>query len=168
MADFRIVKSVKRKAKKSSGPLKALMVILTMVFLVCGIMFSRGFMLPCFLMAVLYLYYDANASREYEYILEDRMLKIDVIRGRRFRTTAHELDLDQMIILAPHDSDEVSAWKNGGTEKIKKYDYTSYENDTPYYTMIIGDNTNKIKLLLDFDEEIMNNLKRKYPNKVHR
>ena len=82
--------------------------------------------------------------------------------------TRHKLDLDQLIVLAPHDSNEVSAWKKGGIEKIRKFDYTSYEDDTPYFTMIINENNEKIKLLLDLDDEILENIKRKYPNKVFR
>ena len=50
--------------------------------------------------------------------------------------------------------------------KLPKYDYTSYEEDTPYYTMIIMENRTKIKLLLDLDEEMLQTLKRLYPERV--
>ena len=51
--------------------------------------------------------------------------------------------------------------------KLPKYDYTSYEEDTPYYTMIIMENSQKIKLLLDLSEDMLNTLKKRYPDKVY-
>ena len=51
-------------------------------------------------------------------------------------------------------------------KRYRKYDYTSYEEDTPYYTMIIMENRTKIKLLLDLDEEMLQTLKRLYPERV--
>ena len=56
--------------------------------------------------------------------------------------------------------------KDAGGVKLPKYDYTSYEEDTPYYTMIIMENRTKIKLLLDLDEEMLQTLKRLYPERV--
>ena len=168
MTDYRIVKQVHRKVRNSSKVLKTIMLIFIVIFMLSAIMFSRGFMLPCFLMTALYVFYDTVACKEYEYVLDDRELSIYMILGRRYRLTRHKLDLDQMIVLAPHDSNEVSAWKKGGIEKIKKFDYTSYEDNTPYYTMIINENNEKIKLLLDLDDEILENIKRKYPNIVFR
>ena len=56
--------------------------------------------------------------------------------------------------------------KNGGSVKLKKYDYTSYEEDTPYYTMIIMEERQKIKLLLDLNDEFLQALKSQYPEKV--
>ncbi|MFR7899387.1 MAG: hypothetical protein ACLU6Y_05740 [Ruminococcus sp.] len=62
-------------------------------------------------------------------------LTIDVIYGNKYRKTAHELDLRELEMIAPHWHQAVAKYKkNGGTEHLKKYDYTSYEEDTPYYT----------------------------------
>ena len=57
--------------------------------------------------------------------------------------------------------------KNTGTEKLKKYDYTSYEEDVPYYTMIIKEDGHKIKLLLDLTEEMLHTMKTQFPEKVY-
>ena len=51
--------------------------------------------------------------------------------------------------------------------KLKKYDYTSYDEDTPYYTMIIREDGHKIKLLLDLNEELLHAMKTQYPEKVY-
>ena len=57
--------------------------------------------------------------------------------------------------------------KNTGTEKLKKYDYTSYEDDVPYYTMIIQEDGRKIKLLLDLTEEMLHTMKTQFPERVY-
>ena len=57
--------------------------------------------------------------------------------------------------------------KNTGTEKLKKYDYTSYEDDVPYYTMIIREDGRKIKLLLDLTEEMLHTMKTQFPERVY-
>ena len=55
----------------------------------------------------------------------------------------------------------------GGTEKLKKYDYTSYNDDIPYYTMIIVEDGRKIKILLDLNSEMLHEMKRMCPDKVY-
>ena len=57
--------------------------------------------------------------------------------------------------------------KNTGSEKLKKYDYTSYEDDVPYYTMIIQEDGRKIKLLLDLTEEMLHTMKTQFPERVY-
>ena len=45
--------------------------------------------------------------------------------------------------------------------------YTSYEDDVPYYTMIIREDGRKIKLLLDLTEEMLHTMKTQFPEKVY-
>ena len=53
------------------------------------------------------------------------------------------------------------------TEKLKKYDYTSYDDDVPYYTMFVKEDGNKIKLLLDLTDEMLHTIKTLHPQKVY-
>lgn len=167
MQDYKIVEQVKRKRKAMSGALRKVMVVLAVFFVLLGIAVHQGFMLPGFLLAALYFVYDIFSQKEYEYVLEGKTLEISVILGRRYRRTAHTLDLAQMEVTAPNWHDAVAAYrKNGGTIHLPKYDYTSYEEDTPYYTMIVTEGREKIKLLLDLNEEMLQSMKRRYPGKV--
>ena len=138
MYDYRIVEQVSRKKKHMSGALRKVMVIFAALFVLMGIAISQAFMLPGFLLALLYFVYDIFSQRDYEYTMENGELTIDVIYGKKYRKTAHVLKLEDMEVTAPHWHEKVSKYKkNTGTEKLKKYDYTSYEDDVPYYTMII-------------------------------
>ena len=167
MYDYRIVEQVTRKKKAMSGVLRKVMVFFAVIFILMGIMISQAFMLAGFLLLALYFLYDIFSQRDYEYTMENGELTIDVIYGNKYRRTAHELDLRQLEVVAPHWHQAVEKYKkNGGTEHLKKFDYTSYEDDTPYYTMIIKEDGHKIKLLLDLTEEMLHTMKTKYPQKV--
>lgn len=165
--DYKIVTQVSRKKKKMSGLLKIVMIALAVLFVLMGIAFSRGFMLPGFLMALLYLVYGVFSKKDYEYTLEDGMLTVDVIYGGRYRRNKHQLNLQELEVLAPNWHDAVAKYRiKGGTVRLRKYDYTSYDDDIPYYTMIIMENKKKIKLLLDLTDEMLQRIRRMCPGKV--
>ena len=168
MYDYKIVEQVSRKKKSMSGVLRKVMIIFAVVFVVLGITVSQSFMLAGFLLAALYFIFDIFSQKDYEYTLENDQLGIDVIYGKKYRKTAHVLDLNNLEVVAPHWHESVAKYKkNGGTESLKKYDYTSYDDDIPYYTMIIREDGRKIKLLLDLTEEMLHTMKTQHPEKVY-
>lgn len=79
----------------------------------------------------------------------------------------HELDLATLEVVAPHEHEAVRIYKKGKGNDLKKYDYTSYEDGVEYYTMIIYEDNEKIKLLLDLNEEMLTELKKRYPTKIY-
>ncbi len=167
MYNYRIVTQVTRKPKPMTGFLRTAMIVFAVIFLLMGIMLSQGFMLPGFLLVVLYYFYSTYCQKDYEYILEDNHLTIDVIFGKRHRRPAHNLDMEALEVLAPSWHDTVARYRrDGGSVRLTKYDYTSYEEDTPYYTMIITENREKIKLLLDLSDDMIQMIKRRYPDRV--
>lgn len=167
MYNYKIVEQVKRKQKKMSGVLRKLMLVFGVLFVVMGITISQAFMLAGFLLVGLYFVYDIFSMKEYEYVLENNQLEIDVILGKRYRKTAHILDLQELEVVAPPRHEAVAKYrKDGGSVKLQKYDYTSYDENTPYYTMIIMEDKRKIKILLDLSDGMLQTLKRLYPEKV--
>lgn len=167
MYSSRIVEQVIRKPKAMTGALRKTMVVFAVIFVIMGIAISQGFMLPGFLLALLYFVYDVLSQKEYEYVLDGDRFEVHVILGKRYRRTAHVLELKDLEVVAPSRHEKVAAYrKEGGGIRLPKYDYTSYEEDTPYYTMIILEDREKIKLLLDLSEGMLQAMKRMYPNKV--
>lgn len=168
MYDYKIVEQVSRKKKSMSGILRKAMIIFAVFFVILGITISQSFMLAGFLLAALYFVYDVFSQKDYEYTLESDTLTIDVIYGKKYRKTAHVLYLKNMEVTAPHWHESVAKYKkNGGTEKLKTYDYTSYDDEVPYYTMIVTEDGNKIKLLLDLTDEMLHTIKTLHPQKVY-
>lgn len=167
MYGSKITVQVKRKKKAGTGLLKALMIFFGVLFVLMGIMFSRGFMLSGFLLIVLYFVFDTFSKKEYEYTMEGPDFRISVIWGGHYRKDAHILNLQEMEVVAPNWHESVAKYRaKGGIEKLHKYDYTSYNDDVPYYTMIIKEDGRKIKLLLDLNEEILNEMRRICPGRV--
>lgn len=167
MYDYKIVEQVTRKKKKLSGVLKKTMVFFAVVFVLMGITISQAFMLAGFCLAGLYFIYGTFCQRDYEYTLENDTLTIDVIYGNKYRKTAHELDLRELEVIAPHWHQAVAKYKkNGGTEHLKKYDITSYEEDTALLHHDHKGGRTQTKLLLDLTQEMLHTIKTKYPRKV--
>ena len=160
-----MVVAVKRKEKPSEKFLRVLMVILAVLFLLQGIIFSRAFMLPCLLMTGAYFWYSHASRREYEYTLEDGHMTIERAASSG-RTVLHEINLADVEALASPDDPCVARYKKGGEEKIRKFDYTSYEENQPYYTMIAKEDGQKIKLLLDLTPEAISLIRQANPPAV--
>ena len=168
MNDYKITQQVKRKSKRFAKPLSVTMVILAVVLVILAIMFDTGLMMPAFLFAALYYVFSINADTEYEYTMENGVMTIDVIRGKRRRKTVHTLDIKDVEVIAPNWHEAVEKYrKDGGTEKLKKFDYTSYDDNIPYYTMIAYEDKEKIKLLLDLNISMLEAIKRVYPHKMY-
>ncbi|MCD8301078.1 MAG: hypothetical protein LUC41_07940 [Clostridiales bacterium] len=165
---YDITKQVERRKKKFYGLLSKLMIIFAIVFVVCGIIFQNGYFFPAILLALLYYFYTYNANLSFEYNFLQEYFTVDVIRGRRGRKTTQVVYYKDIEVVAPPDHDTVLKYKKkGGTEKVKKYDYTSYLEGIPYYTVIFTRDREKVKLLMDLDDEILHALKLKYPQKVY-
>ena len=126
MMDFKLTQQVQRKPKKGSKLLGRLMVIFAVIFVILGIIFQSGYFMPAFLLAALYYIYSMFNDSAYEYNFENEQFSIDVIKGKRRRRTAHVLYYKNLEVVAPPDHETVMKYKKkGGTEKIRKYDYTS-------------------------------------------
>ena len=167
MQGAKLIQQVKRKQKKMTGVLRKLMVVFGVFFVLLGIMISRAFMLAGFLQVALYYVFDVLSRKEYEYILDGKTLTIDVIYGKRYRKTAHIIDMTEMEVTAPNRHEAVAKYrKDGGGVRLPKFDNTSYEDDIPYYTMIVIEDREKKKLLLDLNQELLFALKKQYPSKV--
>ena len=154
-----VVISVSRTVRPREVLLRRLMAVLAAVFLAQGILFSTGFMLPCFLMTLCYFWFSHASRREYEYTLEDGLLRIERVsdRGRR---VLHEIPFSEVKLLCRPDAPEAAPYRKGGSVRIRKVDYTSYREDVPYYTMIAAENGQPLKLLLDLTEEGIRVLRR--------
>ena len=158
----KITVNVHRSRGSYTVVLKWAMIVLGVLFLLMGIIFSRSFLLPCFFMAALYFWYDANIIRDYEYVLVDGVLTVTVIKGGSRRLTEHSIKMCDVIAFAEHDDDAVALYRKGGSEaKIRKYDYTSYDESEPYWTMIATEDGRKVKLLLDPGQEMINEVRRR-------
>ena len=160
-----IVISVNRVIRPREVFLRRLMAALAVLFLLQAIMFSTGFMLPCFLMTLCYFWFSYASKREYEYTLENDTLRIERVsdRGRR---VLYEIPFSAVKLLCRPDAPEALPYKKGGSIPIKKADFTSYRDDVPYYTLIAEENGQSVKLLLDLNDAAIRMIRRRNPAAV--
>ncbi len=169
MAGNLIQIEVHRDKKASARLLSVVILVLGIVTLFMGIMLDRGFLMVCLLLAMLYYAFDAFSRRDYEYTYENERLKIDVIYGGRYRKNAQLIPMEQVVVIAQHDAEAVFRYRKGQPEgNLRKYDYTSYKDEIPYYTLIARDADSglKSKVLLDLNQEMLGEMKRRFPDKV--
>ena len=166
MMNYKMVKEVHRRVKTSTKVLSKTMIVLCVLFLLAGIVMDRGMLFLSLLTAGMYFIFEAYSVKDYEYVMEGNSFTITVIHARRRRREEHMLNLKELEVVAPNWHEAVAKYRlKGGTEKLPKYDYTSYEPEIPY-TMIITENQKKIKLLLDLPEDMLQAMKRINPQKV--
>ncbi len=165
--NYKMVKEVHRRVKTSTKILAKTMIVLCVLFLLAGIVLDRGMLFLSLLTAGMYFIHEAYSVKDFEYVMEGERFTITVIHGNRRRREEHVLNLREMEAVAPNWHEAVAKYRlKGGTEKLPKYDYTSYDPDVPYYTMIIMEKQKKIKLLLDLPEDMLQAMKRINPQKV--
>ena len=156
----KIVISVTRRTRPSEKYIRVAMVALAVLFLLGAVASgNRGMMLPCFLMAMGYFVYTYATRRQYEYILENGRMRVDRLMERG-RVTRHEFALQDIEILAAPRDEAVAPFRKDGTVKLKKFDYTSYDDSVPYYTMIVREDGQRIKLLLDLTDAAIDRIRR--------
>ena len=158
--DETVVISVSRKGRPSETLLRRVMAGLSVLCLLQAVVFSTGFMLPCFLAAIGYYWLRFASRKEYEYTLGEETLKIERVSDHG-RSLHYEIPYGEILLVCEPDAAEAMPYKKGGEIPVHKKDYTSYREGVPYYTVIVRDKPRPLKLLLDLTPEAIRLLRRK-------
>lgn len=142
---------IKRKTSIKGMCLRMLAILLvfaglfSMLFL--GVL---GFTITALLVYGAYLIFN-QTSVEYEYSLVNGDLTVDKIMGQNKRKHAGEFDIKQAEIIAPAYSDDIISRING----IKTLDFSSGFRNDGRYSMILYDGKERIQVLFDPNENII-------------
>ena len=101
---------------------------------------------------------------EYEYLILNKELDVDVIYSQKKRKSAGKFDLNSMDLMAPLNSVRMDYYN--GDVRMKICDYTSGAPGIVPYAMIIKKDQANAKVLLELDKETVENIRKSYPNKV--
>ncbi len=102
-----------------------------------------------------------KTDAEYEYVHTNDVFDVDVVIRNSRRKQLFTVDLAQVALIAPADSDEVRA-----CGKIKTTDYSGSAAGAVLYAMICAKGGKQQKLLLSLDEPMRRSLKQWIPDKV--
>lgn len=152
---------VARKSKPTDILIKGVSIGATVVLLVIGLM-SLPFLVAGVIAGVLCYLFLPNLDLEYEYLYIDKTIQIDKIMSKQKRKRVAEYELDKMEIFAQEKAYQLDEYKN---RKMTVRDYSSGDESHSRYIMILNDGETK-KLILEPNEEMVKSIKNMYPRKV--
>ena len=105
-----------------------------------------------------------NLDLEYEYVYVNGELDIDKIMAKSKRKRVQSFDLAKMEIMAPVNSHRMD-YQNHNT-KLKVLDFSSGNKEHKVYAMIIPDEKEICKVLLEPDQTLLENIQKSCTRKV--
>lgn len=154
---------VKRKTPAYMKFLKILSIMLTVCFIVLGMVFLVGLLLAIIFGVAAYFIY-LNADLEYEYLYVDKELTIDKVMAKSRRKRVATFDLNKMEIVAPIKSWHLDNYKNR-TDKV--FDYSSGEERQPDKRFLFFYDGQK-KIIFEPNEEMVKAMQFSAPRKVYK
>ena len=152
---------IARKPSAVLSFLKMLLIMLTVVFVVIGVVFIPG-LLVAIITGVGAYFATMNANVEYEYLYLDKEISVDKVMAKSKRKKAGAFAIEQMEIFAPLNSHRLDSYKN---RELKTLDYSSGIAAQPErrYMMVWNGNT---KIILEPNEEMIKAVQSIAPRKV--
>ncbi len=140
---------------------KMLFMMLTVVFVVIGIVFIPGLLVAIGTGVAAYFSY-LNADIEYEYLYLDKEISVDKVMAKSRRKKVGSYSLDKMEIFAPLNSHRLDSYRN---RQLKTLDYSSGIAAQPEkrYMMIWNGDT---KIILEPNAEMIKAVQNVAPRKV--
>lgn len=118
---------VKRKTPAYLTLLKMLFIMMTVCFVLAGLIFSPA-LLIALLMGIAAYFITMNANLEYEYLYVDKELTVDKVMNKSKRKRVATFDVGKIEIMAPIKSHHLDSYKN---RNYKAVDYSSWEEKQP-------------------------------------
>ncbi len=152
---------VKRKTPAYMKLLRILFIMLTVCFVLIGLILIPALLIGIALGVVSYFIY-MNSELEYEYLYVDRELTVDKVMAKSKRKRVAVFNLDKMEIVAPVKSWHLDNYKNRN-DKIS--DYSSGEEKQPDKRYVFYYDGQK-KVIFEPNEEMIKAMQFAAPRKV--
>lgn len=152
---------VARKPSMLLSFLKILLIMLTVVFVLVGVVYFPG-LIVAVVTGVGAYFATMNANIEYEYLYLDREISVDKVMAKSRRKKANTFNVDQMEMLAPLNSHRLDYYRNQNTKTL---DYSSGVAAQPErrYMMIYEGN---VKVIIEPNAEMIKAIQSIAPRKV--
>lgn len=154
---------VKKEQSAKDKIIKFLLIGLIAVTAVVGLVFIFAWIATLILGVVAYFVLP-NLDLEYEYVFVNGELDVDKIMAKSKRKRLKSFDLAKLEIMAPVNSHRMD-YQNHNS-KLKVVDFSSGNKNHKVFAMIIPDEKEVCKVLLEPDRELLENIKKTCPRKV--
>ena len=98
---------------------------------------------------------------QYEYLHEKEILRINKIDGWNKKRKAATVDLTHIECIVPLGDERLLPYKNAQT-----FDFSANDKNMRPYVMVVASNGEMKKLILQFDEDMIESFKNRMPRKV--
>ncbi len=161
MNEFYIEQLVKRNSSKGKMVLSAFLMALGIICLAGGVLVNMVLLSGAVISLVLYYFIAQGNSLEFEYLYINGQLDIDKIISMKKRKHAYSMDMNDLVVIAPLGSDQLM-----GYQDIKLIDFSSKNGKNTVYKAVVVKNGEKVGVLLEPNEKILNAMKLIAPRKV--
>ncbi len=148
---------VARRPKPYDLPVRILVILAVVAIAVLGMPFLGFFSFTIALLAAVLAYYFIfpKLNVEYEYILLNHDIQIDVIYNRAKRKPLQNFDIQTAEIIAPKGSPRLNSFKPD-----KVFDFSSGNPSAKVYAIMIALNKNNACVYIEPDEKMLEHMKR--------
>ena len=154
---------VKRKTPQKVRMIEVLLVIVCV--LSCALFRSPQVGVLAVALVIFLTYsYCKNNDVEWEYALVEKSMYVDKIMKKSKRKRMGEYDLTKAEVMAPEDSSYIKEYAN---RNLKVCDYSSLIPENRKYALVILNNNELIKLILEPDERMLKELRNIIPRQLH-
>ena len=143
--------------------IKGLVIALIVLAAVAGILFTPIALVVAVVLGVAAYFLLPNLDLEFEYLYVNGELDIDRIASKAKRKRIKSLDLSKMEIMAPLKSHRLDYQNH---KNMKVFDFSSGNPSHNIYAMIIPDDKEVCKVLIEPDMELIKNIEKSCPRKV--
>ncbi len=147
---------VARKPKPYDLAVRILVILLIVAVIIIGMPFIGllSFVIAALLAMLAYYFVFPKLSVEYEYILLNHDLHIDVIYNRAKRRSLRTFDIQGAEIIAPKSSPRLNSYKPD-----KVYDYSSGSSTGKIYAVMIPMEQKNVCIYIEPDSKMINLMK---------
>lgn len=138
--------------------------VLTCFMFVLAILIPAIFSIPAIVMAVVWYFLAFQSDIEFEYTYYDGELRFAKIRAKRKRKSLGEVQMDDVLAVAPRGDRSVYKYENDRSLAYK--DMTSGRADAKVYELVFKGEKGICRYEFEPDEDMLDAVMVKYPRSV--
>lgn len=155
---------VTREAKAKDTIIRYGLIALTVLAVAAGLFFHPLALIAAIGLGIADYFIIPKTDLEYEYLFVNGELDIDMIMSKTKRKKVKTLNLTEADLVAPVNSHRMDYYNSN--QKLKVQDYSSGNPQHKKFAIIIRDNGETCKILIEPDETMANAIKNSAPSKV--
>ena len=154
---------VKRKTPQKVKMIQILLVAVCVLSLVLLVIPYLGVLAVAVIIFLTYLYFKNN-DVEWEYSLVEKTMYVDKIMKKSKRKRMGEYDLTKLEVAAPQESYYIKEYDK---RNLKTLDFSSMIPENKKYVMVLMNNNELIKLIIEPNDRMLKELRDIAPRQLH-